>query len=262
MLKNERDNYETFYKAFGMQLKHGIYSSYGMNKEILEDLLLFYSSKEDKYVTLSEYVSRMDEDNKDIYYASGESIDKIKMLPQVQMLLEKGYEVLYLTEYLDEFVIKTINKYQEKNFISATDKKLDIDSKEEKEELEKINKENEDLLTLMKESLSDSVKEVKFTNKLKEHPVCLTTYGELSLEMEKIINSMSPNNEKVKAETILEINNNHEISYKIKELYNNNKKEELEKYVKILYNQARLISGLTIENPTEITNLICDMISK
>jgi len=262
MLENDRENYEKFYEAFGMQLKHGIYSSYGMNKENLQDLLLFYSSKEDKYVTLSEYVSRMNDDNKDIYYASGESIDKIKMLPQVEILLDKGYEVLYLTEYLDEFVIKTINIYQEKNFINATDKELDIDSKEEKEELEKINNENLDMLTLMKEALSENVKEVKFTNKLKEHPVCLTTSGELSLEMEKIINNMAPGNEKVKAQTILEINNNHDISQKIKELYKNDNKEELEKYTKILYNQARLISGLSIENPSELTNLICEMISK
>ena len=262
MLKNERDNYETFYKAFGMQLKHGIYSSYGMNKENLQDLLLFYSSKEDKYITLSEYISRMNEDSKDIYYASGESIDKIKMLPQVEMLLDKGYEVLYLTEYLDEFVLKTIHEYQGKTFVNATDKELDIDSKEEKELLEKINKENTDLLVLMKESLQDTVKEVRFTNKLKEHPVCLTTSGELSLEMEKIINNMAPGNEKVKAETILEINSNHKISDKIKELYENNEKEELEKYTKILYNQARLISGLSVENPSELTNLICNMISK
>ena len=262
MLKENREDYETFYKAFGMQLKHGIYSSYGMNKENLQDLLLFYSSKEDRYVTLSEYVSRMKEDSKNIYYASGESIDKIKMLPQVEMLLDKGYEVLYLTEYLDEFVIKILNEYNGKLFINATDKSLDIDSAEEKEKLAEINKENTDLLTLMKNSLSENVKDVRFTNKLKEHPVCLTTDGELSLEMEKIINNMSQGEEKVKADTILEINNNHEISKKIKELHQNNDLEKLEKYTKILYNQARLISGLTIENPSELTNLICDMISK
>ena len=262
MLKEDRENYETFYKAFGMQLKHGIYSSYGMNKENLQDLLLFYSSKENKYVTLSEYVSRMNEDSKDIYYASGESISKIKMLPQVSMLLDKGYEVLYLTEYLDEFVLKTIHEYNGKNFVNATDKELDLDTKEEKEALEKINKDNQDLLTLMKKSLENTVKEVRFTNKLKEHPVCLTSSGELSLEMEKIINNMAPDNEKVKAEIILEINSNHKISEKIKELHQNNNQEELENYTKILYNQARLISGLNIENPTELTNLICDMISK
>ena len=262
MLKNDRENYETFYKAFGMQLKHGIYSSYGTNRNILEDLLLFYSSKEDKYVTLSEYVERMNEDNKDIYYASGESIDKIKMLPRVEMLLDKGYEVLYLTEYLDEFVIKILNEYQEKKFINVTDKELDLDSTEEKEELEKLNKDNNSLLTVMKEVLTDQVKEVRFTNQLKEHPVCLTTSGDLSLEMEKIINNMAQGSEKVKAETILEINANHEISKKIKQLHEEESKEELEKYTKILYNQARLISGLNIENPSELTNLICEMISK
>jgi molecular chaperone HtpG len=262
MLKDDRENYETFYKAFGMQLKHGIYSSYGTNRNVLEDLLLFYSSKEEKYVTLSEYVERMNEDNKDIYYASGESIDKIKMLPRVEMLLDKGYEVLYLTEYLDEFVIKILNEYQEKKFINVTDKKLDLDSNEEKEELEKINKDNDSLLTVMKEVLTEQVKEVRFTNQLKEHPVCLTTSGELSLEMEKIINNMAGDNEKVKAETILEINSNHKISDKIKELYQNDNQEELEKYTKILYNQARLISGLNVENPTELTNLIRDMMSK
>ena len=262
MQKSDRENYETFYKAFGMQLKHGIYSSYGMNKENLQDLLLFYSSKEDKYITLSEYVSRMNEEGKDIYYASGESIDKIKMLPQVGMLLDKGYEVLYLTEYLDEFVLKIIHEYNGKTFVNATDKELNLDTQEEKEELEKINKDNQDLLTIMKESLQDTVKEVRFTNKLKEHPVCLTTSGELSLEMEKIINNMSQDNEKVKAETILEINSHHKISEKIKELHKNNNREELENYTKILYNQARLISGLNVENPTELTNLICNMISK
>ena len=262
MLNEDRENYETFYKSFGMQLKHGIYSSYGAYKENLQDLLLFYSSKEDKYVTLNEYVSRMKEDSKDIYYASGESIEKIKMLPQVEMLLDKEYEVLYLTDYLDEFVVKILNTYQDKSFVNATDKELNIDSEETKAELEKINKENQDLLTVMTESLTDSVKEVKFTNKLKDHPVCLTTSGELSLEMEKIINNMASDDEKVKAETILEINNNHEISNKIKELYKDNNKEEIEKYTKILYNQARLISGLSVENPTELTNIICDIISK
>ena len=178
MLENDREDYETFYNAFGMQLKHGIYSSYGINKENLQDLLLFYSSKEDKYVTLKEYTSRMNENNKDIYYASGESIAKIKMLPQVEMLLDKGYEVLYLTEYLDEFVIKMLNQYEEKNFVNATDKELDIDTEEEKQELEKINKDNTDLLSLMKESLKEQVKEVRFTNKLKEHPVKCCNNGE------------------------------------------------------------------------------------
>lgn len=262
MLNNERDKYEIFYKAFGMQLKHGIYTSYGSNKDKLQDLLLFYSSKDDKYVTLSEYVSRMKDDDKDIYYASGESIDKIKMLPQVELLLDKGYEVLYLTEYLDEFVIKLLNEYKEKKFVNVTDKDLDLDSKEEKEELDKINNDNGSMLKMMQEVLKDNVKEVRFTNKLKEHPVCLTSSGELSLEMEKIINNMAQGEDKVKAEIILEINTNHDISNKLKELYKDNNKEELEKYTKILYNQARLISGLSIDNPSELTSLVCELISK
>lgn len=262
MLKEDRENYEKFYQAFGMQLKHGIYSSYGMNKDKLEDLLLFYSSKDDKYTTLSEYVERMKEDQKEIYYASGESIDNIKMLPQVDMILDKGYEVLYLTEYLDEFVIKLLNTYKEKTFINVTDKSLDINTEEEKTAIEKINTEYKDMLTIMTNALKDKVKEIKFTNNLKNHPVCLTSSGELSLEMEKIINSMPTSDEKVKAETILEINDNHEISKKLKALYNDKNTEELEKYTKVLYNQARLLSGLPVDNPSELTDLICDMLSK
>lgn len=262
MLKNERDKYQEFYKAFGMQLKHGIYSSYGMNKDKLQDLLLFYSSNEDKYVTLSEYVERMKKDQKDIYYASSESINSIKMLPQVEMIKEKGYEVLYLTEYLDEFVIKTIVSYKEHNFINVTDKSLDLDTEEEKEQIKKINEDYKDMFDIMKKGIPDNVKEIKFTNKLKTSPVCLSSMGDLSIEMEKIINTMPNQDEKVSAELVLEINDNHEISKKIKELYNNKENDELEKYGKILYNQARLISGLSIENPKDLTDLICDMISK
>ena len=262
MLKEDRENYEKFYEAFGMQFKHGIYSSYGMNKDKLEDLLLFYSSKDDKYTTLSEYVERMKEDQKEIYYASGESIENIKMLPQVDMILDKGYEVLYLTEYLDEFVIKILNTFKEKTFKNVTDKSLDMNTEKEKKEIEKINTDYKDMLTIMTESLKDKVKEINFTNNLKNHPVCLTSSGELSLEMEKIINSMPASEEKVKAETILEINDNHEISKKLKDLYESKNTEELEKYTKILYNQARLLSGLPVDNPSELTDLVCDMLSK
>ncbi|MBQ8218981.1 MAG: molecular chaperone HtpG [Bacilli bacterium] len=262
MLKNDRDKYIEFYKAFGMQFKHGIYSSYGMNKDKLEDLLMFKSSKKDEYVTLSEYVDNMSSEQNDIYYASGDSIDNIKMLPQVEMILDKGYEVLYLDEYLDEFVIKILNNYQEKNFINVCDKSLDLDTEEEKKELEKINNDNKNMLNFMKDSLNDSVKEVRFTNKLKDHPVCLTSSGELSLEMEKIINSMPNQGDNVKADTILEINESHPISNKLKELHKNNNQEELEKYTMVLYNQARLLSGLKIDNPNELTNLICEMISR
>ena len=262
MLKENREDYEKFYKAFGMQLKHGIYSSYGMNRDKLEDLLMFYSSKDDKYVTLDEYVERMKSDGKEIYYASGESIDNIKMLPQVDMMLDKGYEVLYLTEYLDEFVIKMLGTYKEKTFVNVCDKSLDTSSDEEKEAINKINSDNKDMLSIMKEALSDKVKDIKFTNNLKNHPVCLTSEGEISLEMEKIINSMPTNESKVKADTILEINDKHDISKKIKELYESGDKEELKKYAKVLYNGARLLSGLDIDNPSELTDLICEMIAK
>ena len=262
MLKEERDKYETFFKEFGMSLKHGIYSSYGSNKELLQDLLMFYSSKDEKYITLKEYTERLRENQEEIYYASGETIDKIKMLPQVEFLVDKGYEVIYLTEYIDEFVIKTLNEYNGKKFTSATDKELNLDSEENKEEIEKINQENKDLLTSLKDLLSDDIDEVRFTNKLKEHPVCLTSSGDISLEMEKIINNMTPGQEKVKAKTILEINSNHPISDKLRTLQEANNQEELSKYTKILYNQARLISGLNIDNPTELAKVICDMISK
>ena len=261
MLKNNRDNYEVFYKAFGMQLKHGIYSSYGMNKENLQDLLLFYSSKDDKYVTLSEYVSRMGED-KEIYYASGENINNIKMIPQVENLISKGKEILYLTEYLDEFVIKTINEYEGKTFINVTDNKLDNLSEDEKKEIEKINSDNKDLLTKMKDYLKDSVKEVKFSNNLNDHPVGLVSSGEVSLEMEKIINQMGQGENNVKAETTLLINGKHPVAMKIKELDKKGNKDELENYTKVLYNTARLVSGLDVENPSELTDIICNLLSK
>ena len=262
MLKENRSDYEKFYTAFGMGLKHGIYTSYGANRDKLEDLLMFYSSKDEKYTTLDEYVERMKPDQKEIYYVSGESIANIKMLPQVDLVLDKGYEVLYLTEYLDEFVIKILNTYKEKTFQNITDKSFDTSTEEEKTNLEKINEDNKDLLTKMQDILKDDVKEIKFTNKLKKHPVCLTSSGELSLEMEKIINSMPAETDKVKADTILEINDNHEISKKLKALYKENNTEELTKYTKVLYNQARLLSGLNIDNPSELTDLICEMIAK
>ena len=260
MLKDDRDNYEKFYEAFGEQLKYGIYSTYGMNKELLQDLLLFYSSSEEKLVTLSEYVSRMGDD-KLIYYASGETIDKIKMLPSVEDALAKGKEVLFFTNYLDEFVIKTMGGYKEKNFVNVQNSDFDLSSEEEKKELKKKNEDSKELFTSMKEILGDSVKEIRYTNKLKNHPVCLVSEGEVSLEMEKVLNAM-PNGDNVKASKILEINENHPISKKINELFENREMDELKNYTKILYGTARLIEGLTIDNPTEITNLICDMMSK
>ncbi len=259
MLNDDRDNYVKFYEAFGEQLKYGIYSSYGMNKELLQDLLLFYSSKEDKLITLSEYVSRMEGDT--IYYASGESIDKIKMMPQVEEVIAKDKEIFLLTNYLDEFVIKTIGEYQGKKFMNVSDTNFDLSSDEEKENLKKINEENKDLLALMKTVIDTNVKDIRFTNRLKNHPVCLITDGEVSLEMEKVLNQM-PNGEKISASKIMEINEAHPISKKLQELYKNNDKETLEKYTKILYQEARLIEGLSVENPSEVANLICEILSK
>lgn len=262
MLKENREDYEKFYQAFGMQLKHGIYSSYGMHKDTLEDLLLFYSSKDEKYVTLAEYVERMPESQKEIYYASGESINNVKMLPQVEVLKDYGYEVLYLTEYLDEFVIKILNSYKDKKFVNVTDKSLDLDTEEEKKAISKVNDDNKEMLDFIKDTLKDYVKDVKFTNKLKNHPVCLSSTGDLSLEMEHIINTMPNQEEKVKAETILEINDSHNVSKKMRELFKENNTDELATYAKILYNQAKLISGLPVDNPNELTDLICSIISK
>ena len=258
MIDNERDKYEEFYKAFGMGLKFGIYNDYGMNKDKLSDLIMFYSSKDKKLTTLKEYVSRMKEGQETIYYASGETVDKIDMLPQVEAVKDK-YEVLYLTEYVDEFSIMTLSEYDGKKFKNVSSENADLSTEEEKKHINEINDNNKDMLAEMKEILKDNVKEVKFTNKLKNHPVCLTTEGEISTSMEKVINSM-PTGEKIKASEVLEINSDHKISDKLKELYKGNK-EEFEKYTKVIYFEARLIEGLPIENPTEMSNLMCDIMA-
>lgn len=259
MLKDDRDNYLKFYEAFGEQLKYGIYSSYGMNKELLQDLLLFYSSKEEKLVTLDEYVNRMDGDT--IYYASGETVDKIKMLPNVEDAISKDKEILFLTNYLDEFVLKTIGTFKDKKFMNVSDTNFDLSTDDEKEAIKKVNEDNKDMFKTMEDVLNNQVKGVRFTNRLKNHPVCLISEGDVSLEMEKVLNAM-PNGDNVKANKILEINENADIAKKIKELYKDGKTDELEKYTKILYNQARLIEGLSVENPTELTSLICEIMSK
>ena len=260
MLKNDREKYEQFFNNFGLQLKYGTYDNYGMNKDKLKDLLLFYSSTEKKLVTLKEYVQRMKEDQKAIYYACGETIDKIDLLPQVEMLKEKGYEILYLTDNVDEFVFQVLMNYEEKSFQNICSENIDLDSEEEKEELKKANEENKEMFDAMKKAIKDEVQEIRFTHRLKNHPVCLSSEGAISVEMEKTLNSM-PNNQGIKAQTVLEINENHEIANKLKELYKEDK-EKLEKYTKILYAQARLIEGLPIENPTEISNLVCEIMAK
>ena len=259
MLEEDRVNYEKFFEAFGMQLKYGIYSSYGMNNDVLKDLLMFYSSKEKRRVTLKEYISNMKDEQEKIYYASGESLDKIDLLPNVERFKEKDYEVLYLVDYVDEFTIQALMEYEGKKFANVSSEDVSLDTKEEKELLEKRNEEAKDMFDIMKKFLPE-VKNIKYTNKLKNHPVCLTTEGAISLEMEKIMKSM-PTGDEVKADIVLEINDKHPIADKLNYLYENDK-DMLADYTKILYNQARLIEGLSIENPTELTNLICNLMSK
>ena len=260
MLVNDRENYKKFFDNFGRQIKFGVYDNYGLNKDKLKDLLLFYSSKERQFVTLKEYLNKMSKEQDSIYYACGETIDKIDLLPQVELVKDKGYDILYLTDYIDEFVVKTIMEYEQKKFVNICSKDLDLSTDEEKEKLKKTNEKAKKMFDLMKEDLNSEVEEVRYTDRLKKHPVCLTNEGEISVEMEKVMNAM-PTDDKVKAKTILEINKNHPIVKKLEDLYKNDK-EKLKEYTKIIYAQARLIEGLSIDNPTEISNLICDLISK
>lgn len=258
LLKNNRDKYLELYKAFGMQLKFGIYNDYGMHKDKLEDLIMFYSSSEKKLITLDEYVNKLKEEDKNIYYCAGETVDKIDMLPQVEGIKDK-HEVLYLTDYVDEFAIMAIHEYKGKTFVNVSNESTDLSTEEEKEKINKENSDNKDMLEEMKKVLEGNVEEVKLTNKLKSHPVCLTTTGEVSTSMEKVINAM-PTDEKVKASEVLEINASHKIVDKLKDLYKNNK-DEFTKYTKVIYYEARLIEGLPIDNPTELSNLMCDIMA-
>ena len=260
MMKDHFEDYKKFFKTFGTQIKFGVYNNYGMDKDKLKDLLIFYSANKKDYITLKDYVENLEKDQDKIYYACGETIDKIDLLPQVESVKEKKYDILYLTDYVDEFTIQALMEYEKHPFANVSDGNLDLESKEEKEELDKINQENKEMFDFMKEKLTEHVESVRFTHRLKNHPVCLTTEGAVSVEMEKVINAM-PTDEKIKAHTILEINENHPIAQKIKKLFESDK-EELEKYTKILYAEARLIEGLSLENPTEISGLICDLISK
>ena len=260
MLHKNREDYEKFFTTFGTTLKFGVYNDFGLNKDNLKDLLMFHSSTENKLVTLDEYVDRMKEGQDKIYYACGETVDKIELLPQVEAVKEKGYEILYLTENIDEFVVQVLMEHKEKKFINVCANDVDLDTDEEKEALKKENEENKDMFTLMKETIGEGVQEVRFTHRLKNHPVCLTSEGALSVEMEKVINSM-PNDQKEKPQTPQQINDSHPIAQKIKDLYVNDK-EALKKYTQVLYAQARLIEGLPVENPTQISNLICEIIAK
>ena len=261
MLNNERETYEEFFKTFGIQLKFGVYNSYGMNKDQLKDLLLFTSSFEKKPVTLKEYVGRLKDGQDKIYYACGETADKIEMLPQTERVKEKGYEILYLTEYVDEFCVKMLGEYDGKQFLNICDEKLDLDTEEEKNELKEKNEENKELLDKIKDALDGSVSEVRFTNKLKNYAVCLTSEGNLSLEMEKVLNSM-PTEQKVKADVALEINASHPIADKLKEILDSGNEEELKAYAKLLYAQGCLISGVSVKDPAELSKLISDLMVK
>jgi molecular chaperone HtpG len=255
LLKDERDKYELFYKSFGRQLKYGIYSDYGAHKEELQDLVMFYSSKAKKLITLDEYVSNMPEDQKYIYYASGETNERIEKLPQTEMVSDKGYEILYFTDDIDEFAIKMVMKYKEKEFKSVSSGDLGIEADESQQNTESEENENKELFEYMNNLLADKVKKVRASKRLKTHPVCFSTDGEVTIEMEKILKSM-PNNQDVKADKVLEININHQVFQSLKDAYVKDK-EKLSLYTNLLYSQALLIEGLPIQDPVEFTNDIC-----
>ncbi|MBR6338111.1 MAG: molecular chaperone HtpG [Ruminococcus sp.] len=258
MLKNDREKYEKFFSVFGLQFKFGLYQSYGACKDTLKDLIMFPSSFEGKNVTLAEYVSRMKEGQEEIYYACGETKERIDLLPQMETFKDKGYEVLYFTQEVDEFAIKVLIEYEGKKFASISDAKLDLDTEEEKEEAKKLADDSKDMLEFMQKAIEDKVKTVRISNKLKTHPVCLSSDGNITIEMEKVLNSLPQNDNKVKAEKALEINPSHAIFGKLKSLYENDK-DKLSDYTKLLYAQAQLIEGLPIENPVEFANLVCDL---
>lgn len=259
MLKNDRENYISFFKTFGVQLKYGVYNNFGADKDKLKDLIMFYSAKEEKLITLKEYVDNMKDGQEKIYYAAGSSIKKIDAMPNVEQVKDHDYDILYLTDYVDEFAITAIQEYEGKKFANVENEDLGLESEEEKEATKKANEDNSELLKHMQEVIGE-VSEVKFSNKLKKHPVCLTTKGDVSIEMQKVFDSM-PNDMGIKAQQVLEINEKHAIAKKLKDLYENDK-EEFDKYTKILYAEAKMIAGLPIENPTEISTLICEAISK
>ncbi|WP_415299072.1 molecular chaperone HtpG [Clostridium perfringens] len=254
MMKNDRESYEKFYKSFGRQLKYGVYDDFGMNKDELKDLLMFYSSKEKKMVSLAEYVERMAEDQKYIYYAVGESNERIEKMPQTEIVLDKGYEILYFTEDVDEFAIKMLMNYKEKEFKSVSSGDLGIESEEENK---KENEENKGIFEAMKDSLGEKISAVKASSRLKNYPVCLSSEGEVSIEMEKILSAM-PNNQGVKAQKVLEVNTNHEVFNSLKDALEKDK-DKFNLYTKLLYNQALLVEGLSIEDPVDFTNDICKL---
>lgn len=260
MLNNEREKYEQFWKTFGIQIKFGVYDNYGRDKDAVEDLLMFTSSHENKLTTLDEYVSRMKEEQKYIYYAAGDSVEKIQALPQTELLRDKGYEILYLTDNVDEFAVKVLMRHGDKEFRNVSEGDLGIDTEAEKEETKKLAEENKDMLSFITAALDGKVKETKISDKLKSHPVCISSSGQISLEMEKILNQ-NPQNEKVKSEKVLEINPNHKIFVAMQKLYGEDK-EKFKDYASILYDQALLIEGMQIEDPVEFSNKICALMAE
>lgn len=259
MLKNDRETYETFFKIFGVQLKFGVYDEFGVHKEELKDLLLFYSSTEKKLVTIKEYRDRMKENQEKIYYACGSSVDKIDLLPQTDAAKAKGYEILYLTDNIDEFVLQILLEYDGKHFINVSADDAGLDSEEEKEAVQKENEDAKEMLDFMKDAIGEDIKGVRFTNKLQNHAVCLTSEGKISLEMERVLKSM-PTDSGVKADVFLDINADHPVARKLKELYAADK-EQVAEYAKILYAQARLIGGMSVDNPVELTDMICKLMA-
>ena len=262
-LKNDREKYEEFFRNFGLQLKMGCYASYGMNKELLQDLLLFHSAKENKLVTLREYYEAMPEDQKYIYYAAGESTDRLAKLPAAERVLDKGFDILYLTDDVDEFMLQMLRSYgdkeKEKEFRNISADDLGIETDAEKEEVKAKNEENKELFEAMKEALDGKVTEVRLSQRLKSHPVCLSSSGPLSIEMEKVLNSMPAQQEKVKSEKVLELNGEHEVFAALKRLFEAGDKEKLAAYSEILYDQALLIEGLALEDPVAYANNVCKL---
>lgn len=260
MLKNEREAYNEFFKSFGLQIKVGCYSGYGTNKELLQDLVMLYSAKQDKLITFEEYVASMAEEQKYIYYAAGDNIDRLKKLPQAERVLNKGFDVFLLTDDVDEFVLQVLRTYGEKEFKNISADDLGIDTEEEKEEIKAKNEENKELFVAMKEALGDKINDVKLSQRLVSHPVCLTTQGAISIEMEKVLNSM-PTDEKVKSEKVLEINENHKIFEALKKLQENKDTDKIKLYADLLYNQALLIEGMPIEDPVAYANAVCELMN-
>ena len=256
MMKNKREDYEKFFQAFGLQLKYGAYMDYGMHKELLQDLLLYHTADSESMMSLSEYTEHMKDGQKYIYYACGETKAKIELLPQMERLRDQGYDVLCLTDSIDEFCMKMMHDYQGKEFKSISDDNLDLESQDEKEEIETLTKEYQPILDQMKQALGDKVTAVQFTSRLKSHPCCLTTKGIVSLEMEKVLNQQ-PGQDKVHAERILELNAEHPIFQKIKTA----EPEKLKKYAQVLYAQAQLIEGLPIDDPVAYANTVCDLLA-